>query len=85
MKSPSGRRAYRQAAARYLAKDSDLSLFGFLVRDVDPKSEDLASRTALLAKNCPPDTSIALRALYLPSGSIPSLAAKAQAHMGGAK
>ena len=45
---------------------------------------NLASRTALLAKNCPPDTSIEVRALYLPSGSIPSLAAKVLAHVGGA-
>lgn len=76
---------YRQAAARYLARDSDVSLFGVLIRDVEPKPEDLASRTALLATNCPPDTSIELRALYLLSGSIPSLAARAQAHMRGAR
>lgn len=76
---------YRQAIIRYLAKDSDVSLFGFLVRDVGPKPKDLSSRTALLSKNCPPDTTIELRALYLPAGSIPSLAAMAKAKMGGAK
>ena len=76
---------YRQAAARYLARDSDVSLFGVLVRDVEPKREDLASRTDLLATNCPSDTSIELRALYLPSGSIPSLAARVQAHTGGVR
>jgi len=76
---------YRQAAARYLAKESDVSLFGFLVRDVDPKPEDLPSRARPLAANCPPDTSIELRALYLPPGTISSLAAMAQTHLGGAK
>lgn len=76
---------YRSAAARYLAKESDVSLFGFLIRDVQPDPQDLSSRTAHLAGDCPPDTSIELRALYLPFGSISSLAAKAQAHRGGAK
>ena len=76
---------YRSAVVRYLAKESDVSLFGFLIRDVKPDTKDLSSRTAHLAGNCPPDTSIELRALYLPLGSIPSLAAKTQAHKGGAK
>ena len=76
---------FRQAAARYLAKESDVSLFGFLVRDVDPKHDDLSSRAQPLAANCPPDTCIELRALYLPLGSIPSLAERAKAHMGGVK
>jgi len=76
---------YRSAAARYLAKESDVSLFGFLVRDVEPHLEDLSSRTANLADNCPPDTSIELHAVYLPPGSIPSLAEKVQPRKGGAK
>lgn len=76
---------YRQAASRYLANDADISLFGFLVRDVAPKPEDLHTRAIALAKGCPKETSIEMRALYLPPKSIPTLAAKAKAHMGGAK
>lgn len=76
---------YRSAAARYLAKESDVSLFGVLVRDVEPRPEDLSSRVAELADNCPPDTSIELYAVYLPPGSIPSLAAKVLPYKGGAK
>ncbi len=46
----------------------DVSLFGLLIRDVIPKREDLAGRTAALSEQCPAKTSIELRALYLPSG-----------------
>lgn len=76
---------YRSAVSRYLANDSDVSLFGFLIRDVEPKADDLSSRSALLDRNCPPETSIELFAVYLPCGSIPTLAVKALAHKGGVK
>ena len=59
---------FKKAAAAYLAEPSDVSLFGLLIRDVTPKKEDLAGRTAKLSERCPDKTSIELRALYLPSG-----------------
>jgi hypothetical protein len=65
---------YQSAARRYLANSTDISLFGILVRDVEPKAEDLKNRAKELAVNCPSETSIELRAMYLPRNSIPSLA-----------
>jgi hypothetical protein len=69
---------YRQAVKRYLNNTSDIAIFGFLVRDVVPKAEDLQSRAKALAKGCPNETSIELHALYLPPKSIGSLAEKIQ-------
>lgn len=68
---------YQNAATRYLANPADISLFGVLVRDVEPRREDLASRAGALASGCPAETSIELRAMYLPRKSINSLAQRA--------
>jgi hypothetical protein len=65
---------YQSAAARYLADSSDVSLFGVLIRDVKPKADDLRKRAEVLAGNCPSQTNIELRALYLPKNSIKTLA-----------
>lgn len=74
---------YRSAAARYLADPCDASLFGVLVRDVEPRREDLANRAAVLAAGCPTGTTIELRAVYLPKKTIGSLAQRAIAARGG--
>jgi hypothetical protein len=75
---------YQNAACRYLANPSDVSLFGILVRDVEPKVEDLAVRAQALARGCPAETSVELRALYLPTNSIRSLTERAiRARKGG--
>jgi hypothetical protein len=68
---------YQSATTRYLANPADTSLFGVLVRDVEPKREDLASRAKALALGCSPETSIELRAMYLPKKSIGTLAQRA--------
>lgn len=68
---------YQSAATRYLANPADVALFGVLVRDVAAKPEDLVSRAAGLAGGCPAETSIELRAVYLPKDSINSLAERA--------
>jgi hypothetical protein len=68
---------YQSATARYLANPSDVSLFGVLVRDVKPKAEDLKKRAEVLATNCPSQTDVELRALYLPKNSIKILAKQA--------
>ena len=65
---------YQSAATRYLANPADVSLFGVLIRDVEPKRQDLASRAGVLANGCPPETSIELRAMYLPRKAVGSLA-----------
>jgi hypothetical protein len=74
---------YRSAAARYLSDPSDVSLFGILVRDVEPRREDLAHRAGDLAAGCPAATTIELRAMYLPRGSINSLVQRAIKGRGG--
>ena len=76
---------YREAAVRYLQNASDISLFGFLIRDVSPKADDLQSRAKLLAKGCPKETSIELHGLYLPSNSIRSLGSNVKLTQGGLK
>lgn len=62
---------YKSAASLYLkSKYEDASLFGILVRDVDPKDLDLKQRAINLSQNKPPNTSISLYSLYLPKKSI---------------
>jgi hypothetical protein len=70
---------YQSAAERYLANFNDVSLFGVLVRDVEPKREDLERGAGDLASGCPAETSIELRAMYLPRNTINSLAKRAVA------
>jgi len=64
---------YRSATTRYLEDPCDVSLFGVMVRDVEPKREDLATRAAALAVDCPAMTTIELRAMYLPKKFICTL------------
>ena len=54
---------YKTAASRYLTDPADISLFGVLIRDVEHKAKDLASRAGILSANCPSATSIELRAV----------------------
>jgi len=68
---------YQSAAKRYLANPNDVSLFGVLVRDVEPKAEDLSKRASDLASGCPSGTSIELRAMYFPASTIDTLAQRA--------
>jgi len=68
---------YQSATERYLASPVDVSLFGVLIRDVESKREDLASRANSLALNCPDQTSIELRSIYLPRKSISTLSQRA--------
>ena len=69
---------YGSAATRYLRDPCDVSLFGLLVRDVEPRREDLAARAEELAEGCPAGTGIELRAMYLPGNSIGTLAERAR-------
>lgn len=64
---------FASAAARYLKSPTDVSVFGIMVRDVEPKADDVRARATSLSKKCPKDISIELRAMYLPTGSIASL------------
>jgi len=70
--------SYKSATKRYLSNSSDVSIYGILVRDVDPKPEDLQRRAAALAIGCPSKTCVELRAMYLPKGTISSLGERAE-------
>ena len=59
-----------RAGGRYLRNKSDIQLYGFLVRDVDPNQEDLRAPVRGLAPGCPEETRIELLALYLPHGRL---------------
>ena len=74
---------YQSAAARYLSDPADVSLLGVIVRDVEPKPEDLARPAKDLAAGCPETTSIELRAMYLPRKTINSLSERAVRARGG--
>ncbi len=68
---------FKAAATTYLNDPTDVHLFGILVRDTSPHQDDLRTRTVALAKKRPPSTTIELRAIYLPSASISTLATRA--------
>ncbi len=59
------RQQYCESAARILANPKDISLFGVLVRTVDPDPDDLRSAAATLATDTADPTTIALEALYV--------------------
>lgn len=70
---------FRAAGKRYLRNKSDVNLYGFLVRDVDPHRDDVRARVEKLSLNCPEGTKIELLALYLPAGCIEGIGAAAVA------
>lgn len=61
---------WKSATSRFLADDTDVSIFGVMFRDVPPDEADLRARSRSLAKGCPAKMGIELLAIYLPSGSI---------------
>jgi hypothetical protein len=64
---------YVSASKRYLHDNKDVSLFGCLIRDVEPNENDLSARVIKLSQDCPTQMSIELVALYLPGNSIKDL------------
>lgn len=72
-------RQYKTATSRYLRNSSDVSLFGLLIRDVEPHEDDLRARVKNIATDCPSDMIIELIAIYLPTNSIDQLGAKIMA------
>lgn len=70
---------FKSATKRYLANPSQVYVFGILIRDVAPHQDDLRARVTKLSVGQPGGTEIELFAIYLPSGSIVQLGAKALA------
>jgi hypothetical protein len=67
---------FRDAAKRYMENNTDVSIFGVMVRDVKPHEDDLRARAEKLGKSCPAAMSIELLAIYLPIASIGTLGSK---------
>ena len=74
------KKTYQTAVKNYLKTGGKgVAIFGILVRDVPPNSDDLKTSRQLLSEHCPENTLIELWAIYLPSGSIDSLSVKVTA------
>ena len=64
---------FKRAAKNYIQSKTNVRVFGFLVRDVEPNQDDLRVRVTKLAKDQYADMVIELLALYLPQSSIGQL------------
>lgn len=65
---------FKSAATRYLqSKGVDIAIYGLLVRDTQPRQEDIAGRAQALGDDAPQLTSISLYAIYLPQQNIQKL------------
>ena len=65
---------YQKAAENYIKNQgSGVTIFGVLVRDIPPNSDDLAASRQMLSENCPGKILVELLAIYLPAGSIGTL------------
>jgi hypothetical protein len=65
---------YQSAMQRYLTATTDVAIFGVLVRDVTPSERDLKNRARAMSTKHPAKMHIELLAIYLPPGSIDTLA-----------
>lgn len=74
--SASWKKHFINAFVRYTKNNADVSVFGVLVRDVEPHEDDLRARVNALAKIVPAGMKIELLAVYLPPGCIPRLGNK---------
>lgn len=63
---------FRAAVCRYVSDNHDISIFGFMVRDVTPDERDLKNRVSDVASNTV-GPRIEFLALYLPEGKIATL------------
>ena len=61
---------FQCAAKRYLASDTDIAIFGIMIRDVKPHEADLKASASTLSDNSPSAMRMELLAVYLPTGSI---------------
>ena len=82
--SANWRGKFEQASKRYLENSSDCQLYGFLVRDVGPHRNDLASPVSALGIGKPESTFIELVALYLPPERLDGIGEELIARRAGA-
>jgi hypothetical protein len=67
---------FRRAFRNFQVSKTNVAIFGVLIRDVVPSSDDLSARANALSKGAPVDSKIELIAIYLPLGAIPTLPAR---------
>lgn len=67
---------FQGAAKKYIKNNTNVRIFGFIVRDVKPHRNDLRVRVNKLSKGAHADMKIKLLAVYLPVGSISTLSLK---------
>lgn len=80
----SWRNMFESAIERFLSSEqTDIAIFGVLIRDVPPDASDLSRCADSLADSCPASTNITLYALYLPVSAISSLPSKLQSALRG--
>lgn len=72
----------RCAVGRYLTRNSDIGIYGFMVRDVTPDKKDLEKRVKDVSADTN-GTDIEFLALYLPLGKIATLATSIRRTGGG--
>lgn len=70
---PAWKDRFLDAAKCYVADKNDVRVFGMMVRDVPPHTDDVRARVTALARDCPAQMGIELLAIYLPANSIPNL------------
>jgi hypothetical protein len=75
----SWKNTFASAFGHYNSSNTDVRLYGILVRDVPHEGNDLSVRATKLSNNCPEDMRIHLIAIYLPIGEITNLSSKIMA------
>ena len=83
--SASWRERFERAAGRYLRNTSDIQIYGYLVRDVEPHWDDLRVRVVNLGAGCPEKTRIELLALYMPQGRLSGIGEEMVSRRAGAE
>ena len=67
---------FQAASNRFLKNNSDVQIYGVLVRDVKPDVKDVQKGVNELADNRPKETRIEFLAVYIPCGEIANLGDK---------
>ena len=67
---------FQAAGKRFLKNNSDVQIYGVLVRDVKPNVRDIQKGVDELADDCPEETRIEFLAVYIPCGEVANLGDK---------
>ena len=67
---------YQAAAKRYISDSTDVTIYGVLIRDVEPNPKDLHGPHQTLGKETPARTRLRLIAIYLPVESLSDIGAR---------